>query len=349
MWMTPVLWTGVEFFRSELYQLKFAWILPGQVVAFLPGVRLMWIGVYGLGFLFALGSALLVGPRLVYRITGAVALLTLAVFMYLPSTTAKGLGDARVHVAGVQWEHADESSVADAVDRLATAHPEAEILVLSEYSFQGLVPQAVRDVVQRHARYLVAGGIVEEPENEFRDTAFVIGPDGRDVFQQCKSVPVQFMNDGLPAEQRRVWNSPWGKIGIAICYDVSYARAMDDFVRLGAQGLIIPTMDMEEWGRHEREMLHGRLAPIRSAEYGIPIFGVWSSGESQLTDRQGRLIATAGYPGQGEMIAGPFELSAPGRVPPDRYPAFAASILVGALLFCFIGAEMLMRRKSRMK
>jgi hypothetical protein len=50
MWMMPVLWMGVEFFRSELYYLKFAWVLPGQAVAFLPGVRLLWVGVYGLGF-----------------------------------------------------------------------------------------------------------------------------------------------------------------------------------------------------------------------------------------------------------------------------------------------------------
>jgi len=46
----------------------------------------------------------------------------------------------------------------------------------------------------------------------------VIGPDGQDVFEQAKSVPVQFMSDGLPAVERRVWESPWGKIGIAVCY-----------------------------------------------------------------------------------------------------------------------------------
>jgi apolipoprotein N-acyltransferase len=118
-----------------------------------------------------------------------------------------------------------------------------------------------------------------------------------------------------------VWDSPWGKIGIAVCYDLSYTRVMDDFVRQGAQGLIIPTMDVAAWGEHERRMLHGRLAPIRSAEYGIPTFGVWSSGVSQLTDRYGRVLATAGYPGQGQMIAGPFPLGPAGRVPPDRWLA----------------------------
>ena len=65
------------------------------------------------------------------------------------------------------------------------------------------------------------------------DTVFVIGPDGRDIMTQGKSVPVQFMDDGLPAARRQVWMSPWGKIGIGVCYDVGYATVMDDFIRQG--------------------------------------------------------------------------------------------------------------------
>jgi apolipoprotein N-acyltransferase len=347
MGMTPILWMGVEFFRSELYHLRFAWILPGQAVAFLPGLRMLRIGVYGLGFCCALGAAMLIGPKRIHRVIGAVMLLAIATLIYFPPLPATDARNAPLHVAGVQLEHPSDAMAASALDRLAAAHPEAQLLVLSEYSFAGPVPQSVRDVVRKHARYLIAGGIVDESADQFRDTAFVIGPDGSDLFQQCKSVPVQFMQDGLPATTRQVWESPWGKIGIAICYDISYARVMDDFVRAGAQGLIVPTMDLKTWGRYEREMLHGRLAPVRAAEYGIPVFGVWSSGESQLTDNHGRVIATAGYPGQGEMIAGPFDLRAAGHVPPDRYPAFAASIFAGGLLAYFVAIETLRRRRAR--
>jgi predicted amidohydrolase len=204
--------------------------------------------------------------------------------------------------------------------------------VLSEYTFAGPVPKVVRDVVRKHRRYLVAGGTKPLPGDHFYDIAYVIDPNGNDVFGQVKSVPVQLMDDGLPATSRRVWESPWGKIGVAVCYDVSYARVMDDFVRQGAQGLIIPIMDVMQWGAYERRMLHGRLAPIRSAEYRIPTFTVWSSGESQLVDSSGQVIAKAGYPGQGEMIAGPFNLHGPGTVPPDRWLAIGSVIAVGALI-----------------
>jgi apolipoprotein N-acyltransferase len=217
-------------------------------------------------------------------------------------------------------------------------------LVLSEYSFHGSVPAGVRYVARRYHRYLVAGGSKDREDRQFYDTAFVIGPDGRDVFEQGKSVPVQFMADGLPAKNRRVWDSPWGRIGIAVCYDVSYARVMDDFVRQGAGGLIVPTMDLQEWGKFERRMLHGRMAPVRSAEYGVPVFSVWSSGESQLTDRHGRVIATAGFPGQREMIAGPFDVTKPGRVPPDRPLAMAASVGTGAFIVHLLAWRMMLWR-----
>ena len=86
--------------------------------------------------------------------------------------------------------------------------------------------------------------------------------------------------DGLPAPEQKVWDSPWGKIGICICYDLSYTRVTDALVRQGAQMLIVPTMDVETWGQHQHE-LHARIAPVRAAEYGILIFRVASSGISQ--------------------------------------------------------------------
>jgi apolipoprotein N-acyltransferase len=328
MWLTPMLWTGIEYFRSEVWQLKFAWLLPGQAAAFLPGVRLLAVGVYGLGFIYVLTAALIADGRKLYVAAGSLAALTLAVLMYVPAFPApEGVSakETTLFVAGVQLEEPTVQQAVDALDHLALTHPEARILVLSEYTFGDTVPKSVRDVVRRYHRYLVAGGVRWTTGGKFYDAAFVIDPDGRTIFEQDKSVPVQFMDDGLPATGRKVWNSPWGKIGIGICYDLSYAKVMDDFVRQGAQGLIVPTMDPIHWGEYERRMLHGRLAPVRSAEYGIPIFGVWSSGVSQLTDRFGRVIATAEFGGRGEVIAGPFDLQGAGRIPPDRFLAIGAT------------------------
>ncbi len=350
LWLTPMLWTGGEFFRSEVWQLKFAWLLPGQVVAFVPGVRLAAIGVYGLGFIIALASAMIVSPRWIFRAIGLCGAITLAIFMYVPPLPpSPSPADLPLHVAGVQLETAGAKEVTAALENLAQEHPEAQILVLSEYTFVDVVPQSVRDVLRTYHRYLVAGGIrwIDIDKDKFYDTAFVVGPDGRDIMEQAKSVPVQFMDDGLPATRRQVWQSPWGRIGIAVCYDLSYARVMDDLVRQGAAGLIIPTMDGEHWGEFERRMLHGRVAPVRSAEYGIPVFGVWSSGVSQLTDRYGRIIATAGYPGHNATISGPLDLRQPGHIPPDRLLAVAMTIGSGLFVACLAACWISIRCRNQ--
>ena len=105
---------------------------------------------------------------------------------------------------------------------------------------------------------------------------------------------------------------------MCICYDLSYVRVIDKLVDLGAEGLLIPTMDVESWGKSEHE-LHERVAPLRAAEYGIPIFKVASSGVSQSVNALGTVIASASYPGQGEIISSKMILSDKGTKPFDRY------------------------------
>ena len=149
-------------------------------------------------------------------------------------------------------------------------------------------------------------------------------------------MPIQFFHDGLPATEQRLWNSPWGKIGICVCYDLSYTRVTDELVRQGAQMLIVPTMDVEYWGRHQHE-LHSRVAPVRAAEYGIPIFRLCSSGISQAVTGAGVVIAQRPMPGTGSFIAAELHLPARGWLPLYRYLApicvGITSVILALLLF----------------
>lgn len=120
-------------------------------------------------------------------------------------------------------------------------------------------------------------------------------------------------------------------LGLGICYDLSYGRVMDRLVEAGAQALIIPAMDAEDWGEHEHR-LHSKVAPVRAREYGIPIFRLASSGISQHVDRRGRVIASAPFPGQGERLAGKIIFAGPGSLPLDRYLALPAVAAVASLL-----------------
>lgn len=330
--LAPFLWLGTEFFRSELYYLRFSWLSPGYVFGEqVPFALLHLLGVYGVGFLLmaVVTGTFLFQRRHVVRV-GALVLIALAVFTNWPRSNASTLSPpggegaahaaptAEVQVAGVQMEFPAELEVPLVLDKLIKAHPETQLLVLSEYTFDGPVPERVKAWCRRQKRHLIVGGKDPIAPGVFYNTAFVINPAGEIVFKQVKAVPIQFFQDGRPAPEQHVWESPWGKLGICICYDLSYTRVIDTLVRLGAQAIIAPTMDVADWGEHQHR-LHGRIAPARAAEYGLPIFRVASSGVSQLVDRTGMVMADAPFAAEGKIISGTLRLGAgAGNLPLDR-------------------------------
>lgn len=378
--LMPVLWCGIEYLRSEVWWLRFAWFTAGGCwpVGLAPQV-LQRLGIYGLGFglawVAAQGATLLqtveTNSR---RRAGASLAIACAVFLgaaLWPSSRSE-TEVRRLPVAGIQFEFPALPDLLQGLDGLVRSHPEAELLMVSEYTLEGPPTQALKNWCRRNRKWLVVGGkqLIDSttpaatagdttsgtggaeiapapsllsapalpwqrsgpPKERFHNTAFVIGTNGQVVFQQAKSRPIQFFDDGEPAPSQAVWESPWGRLGIAICYDASYRQVMDALIRQGAVGLLIPTMDVEHWGAHEHG-LNARMAVLRAAEYGVPIFRVASSGISQLIDRDGRETATAPFPGQGETLAGTLELrSSGGSMPPDAWLAPACMVATGVVL-----------------
>jgi apolipoprotein N-acyltransferase len=347
----PILWMAVEYFRSELYYLRFAWVTPGWALGHPPWKSGLACGVYGASALIM--SALVLLCRITYRrvrIAGVIVgvLFVSQVWSRRSHTPRDSQGPL---VVGIQLENVTPEVVAASLMQAVAEHPNADLFLLSEYTFGGPVPPEFGEWCREHKKYLIAGG--KEPLDEygtFLNTAYVIGPSGNVEFEQSKSVPIQFFNDGLPARRQRTWISPWGRIGIAICYDLSYARVMDRLVEQGAEGLIIPAVDAQDWGVHEHQ-LHARIAPARAFEYGLPIFRLASSGISQLVDSTGSVLATASYPGQGEKIVGRFPMRSRGRMlPVDRYVAVpAVGAVVALLLYLFfknLEARLLAHRRE---
>jgi apolipoprotein N-acyltransferase len=229
-------------------------------------------------------------------------------------------------------EFPSESVLPKALNNALKKNPNAQIFVLSEYTLHGPVPDSLKQWCREHSRYLVVGGEDPVGADNYYDTAFVVGTNGDIVFKQAKCVPIQFFKDGLPAQKQELWDSPWGKIGICICYDLSYTRVTDALVKQGAQLLIVPTMDVADWGRHEHE-LHALVAPVRAAEYGIPIFQLASSGISQAVDHNGHVVAETSFPGSGEIISAKLRLPAKGSLPLDRFLApFCVAVTAAVLI-----------------
>ncbi|MEY2407569.1 MAG: apolipoprotein N-acyltransferase [Verrucomicrobiota bacterium] len=398
----PILWTGLEYFRSELYYLRFSWLNAGYAFAWSPILPVVkFLGMYGLGFvlmtLASIASGLTargrrgeeaglldrqesplileagapvsdaarnrppaqarrVGGRRSERhgsiagVAGALALFAmLGIVTNLPAlrapSSAPGAeerGDRRIlkrplRIAGIQMEFPGELEVIQSLNKLHRAYPQAQLLVLSEYSFSdGPVPDRVRAWCRTNQIYLAAGAKDELPDGRYYNTIFVIGPKGDIVFQQAKKQPIQFFKDGQPAPVQRLWHSPWGRLGICICYDLSYTRIVDELVRQGAQALIVPTMDVADWGEAQHR-LHSRVAPVRAAEHGLQIFRLASSGISQWVDERGVVRASAPFPGEESMLAAELQLVDNASRPLDRFLAPTATALT-VLLAAWIAA-----------
>ncbi len=101
-------------------------------------------------------------------------------------------------------------------------------------------------------------------------------------------------------------------------------------------------MDVTDWGAHEH-WLHTRVAPVRAAEYGIPVFRLASSGISQAVDPNGVVLKTAPFPGQGEMLFAELRLGKGGSLPVDRY---LAPVCVGVAGLFVVWAIATRRRKN---
>ena len=262
-WLIPIIWTGVEYFRSELYYFKFSWLNVGY--AFPDCLTFVSYGMYGAGF-FVLAVAAIAYrlPRMkraarrwffVVLIVAVLGALLLQINTGLRISNAEPV--AMPALVGVQLEFPPVAVIPKLLDQALAKNTNAPVFVLSEYTLDSPVPELLKNWCRERARYLIVGGKDFVTNDVFYDTAFVVGTNGDIIFKQAKSVPVQCFQDGLPAKKQEVWNSPWGKIGICICYDLSYTRVTDELVRQGAQLLIVPTMDVEDWGRHQHE-LHSR-------------------------------------------------------------------------------------------
>jgi len=336
-WLIPIVWTGVEYFRSELYYLKFSWLNVGYAM---PSGSFL-VGMYGVGF-FVFGVFAVIYYWRIFKITFLETLVIISVLfiilaLLLPAFAKSKNKTTRAQIrpplslVGVQMEFPPEAILPKILDQALAKNTNAPIFVLCEYTLDGPPPAALKAWCRDHARFLVVGGKAPLGTTNFYDTAFVIGTNGELVFQQVKCVPIQFFRDGLPAPIQKLWNSPWGKIGLCVCYDLSYTRVTDELVRQGAQLIIVPTMDVLEWGRHQHE-LHARVAPVRAAEYGVPIFRVDSSGISQAVTGGGQVIAQTSIPGNGEIFSAQLRLPRQGSLPLDRYLAPLCVGVTGLLL-----------------
>ncbi len=284
------LFASFEFFRCELFTLKFPWISAGSALP--PNWLTPIIGVYGCSFLVFAASALLSikGTRLAG--SGLIVLLTGLYFFKPPFIVPKD--SESIKAAVIQGEELNFEEYVSLSKKMLCHSP--RLIAWPEYSLPYDVrkqePKQIDElqaIAKAHDTIFVVGTktTLGEGDREWRNTALTVGGDGV-LGEYYKNRPVHFFNDGIAGTTAEPVKTPIGMIGTEICFDTDYESVTRELVRKGAQLLVIPTFDSEAWGETQHKQ-HSIFFQLRAAENRRWIICSASSGYSRIIDPHGHI------------------------------------------------------------
>jgi omega-amidase len=106
------------------------------------------------------------------------------------------------------------------------------------------------DLARKNGVYLVGGSVPESADEKFYNTSFIFDPDGRPVGKHRKvhlfdidvaGGPSFRESDTLsPGEGVTVFDTEFGKIGVAICFDVRFAEMFSEMALAGCHLVVLP-------------------------------------------------------------------------------------------------------------
>ena len=125
------------------------------------------------------------------------------------------------------------------------------------------------------------------------DTALLVGPDGNEVGRRAKiNITSGEADSGFVPGPREfpVFETPYGKAGISVCWDVHRLWIIRELARSGAQIVLLP-MDNDFNGTRTFPPFHAADAVFRAAENHLAVGLGTVNGLSMVIDPYGRITA----------------------------------------------------------
>ncbi len=201
----------------------------------------------------------------------------------------------------------------------------AELVVLPEcaipgYMFDSLeealpfaeeLPGPTSDAFERECRRLgvhVVCGLLERDGDRIRNSAVLVGPDGLIGTYRKTHLPFLGIDRFVtPGDELQVWDTPLGRIGVEICYDLRFPEVTRTLALRGADIVAHPT-NFPMAAKTQTEV----ITRARAAENRIYLLtsnrvGKERSGEfcgwSQIVDPYGARLAEAGETEEALLVA----------------------------------------------
>jgi len=168
--------------------------------------------------------------------------------------------------------------------------------------------EAIAAACNRTQTYVVAGFIERDGEKSY-NAAMLIGPDG--VIGNYRKVHLPFLGVDrflTPGDEPfRVFELPFGRLGINICYDASFPEAARALKLLGAELIVLPTNWATQAWRNPEFVINTRAQENHVNFAAVNRCGVergWEFiGRSKVVDVNGDTIAEAGREGEEMLVA----------------------------------------------
>jgi predicted amidohydrolase len=149
----------------------------------------------------------------------------------------------------------------------------------------------------RNKAYVVAG-IYERDGRGVFNTSVLIGRDGKLIGKYRKvCLPREEIDGGItPGTEYPVFDTDFGRVGMMICWDVSYPEVARELSARGAEMILMPI-----WGGNET------LAKARAIENQVYVVASGYDFRTAIYDRAGEAVAKAGE--KSEVIYAQFDLN----------------------------------------
>lgn len=197
-----------------------------------------------------------------------------------------------------------------------------------------IIAETYFDVFAHLAReyqvYLVAGSVVLPPysltdgqvqwragpiEHRVYNTSYFFGPDGRVIGRQDKVFLIDLEKEGAlhlnggALESLRAFETPLGRVGIAICFDAFQNEVIDALSRQRAQILVQPSANVGRWNAeqqvdwlrssYQRTFTEGRFEYAVNPMLNGPLWDIGFFGQSSIVAKEPNGLPAAGPRGVG--------------------------------------------------
>jgi len=220
---------------------------------------------------------------------------------------------ARGELSGVGYADTPEMSQAifdvnAELSRQITTTASPAFVVWAENEFADIDDAAMIDQLKGLAQelgvYIVADVVWHSPDGLY-DTALMVGPNGQEVGRQAKiniSPPEVRAGFSRGPKDYPVFDTPYGKVGLAVCYDRHRTEIIRNLARNGARIALVPVDD--DFNTRWFPAIHAADSVFRAAENRLAMGLATTSGISQVIDPYGRMTARSDLYTR-EVIVGP--------------------------------------------